>query len=485
MDTKPMNPYSFRIADPLFRRLMSHLFPGDGDEHGAVIAAGVARSHSGTRLLAREVFLAKDGVDYVPGRSGYRVLTAEFVARVSHHCAREGLAYFAVHCHGGTNAVSFSSTDLESHKRGYPALLDITKGGPVGALVFAQNAVAGEIWVRDGVKELDSLTVVGLNHRRYFPSPRHRSTSVDPRYHRQALLFGPAGQELLRQAKVGIIGLGGAGSLINEWLTRLGVGEIVGVDFDKVELSNLSRIVGATRWDAQEFLSTHRWRWAQRLGRRLAAYKVHVARRVARQANRHVRFTPLVSDITVMDTALVLKDADFLFLCADTAQCRLVFNALVHQYLIPGIQVGSKVPVANESGDIGDIFTVSRPVLPFSGGGCLHCNALISPSGLQDEALCPEERRRKGYVDDPDVHAPSVITLNAVACAQAANDFLLGLLGLFRNNHDERYLLQFSRERRWCPGNRTANDTCLHCSASPRSAYAQGDGATLPCRTRR
>ena len=134
--------------------------------------------------------------------------------------------------------------------------------------------------------------MVGLDHERLFPSPRRRWSHVDPRYDRQALLFGVAGQELLHKAKVGIIGLGGAGSLISEWLARLGVGELVAVDFDKVEPSNLSRVVGATRWDAQEFLSTRRRPWLRALGRRLAAYKVHVARRVARQAQPRVRYVP-------------------------------------------------------------------------------------------------------------------------------------------------------------------------------------------------
>ena len=400
-----MIPHSFRVGEPLFKRLMTHLFPGDNDEHGAVIVAGVSRSPRRTDLLAREVFLAKDGVDYVPGRRGYPALTAEFVARVSHHCAREGLAYFAVHCHGGTDTVSFSPPDLKSHQRGYPALLDITKGEPVGALVFAGNAVAGQIWTRDGIHELHDLTVVGLNHRRLYSSPRRHATQVDARYHRQSLLFGAAGQEMLRNARVGIIGLGGAGSLVNEWLARLGVGEIIAVDPEKVDPTNLSRVVGATRWDAHEFLSTHRWTWLNKIGQYFAARKVHIAKRVARQANRHVRFTPLATDITVMDTALALKDADFLFLCADSAQARLVFNALVHQYLIPGMQVGAKVLVDTNTGAIGDVFVASRPVLPFASGGCLGCNALIPADKLQEEALSPDERRRKGYVDDPNVRA--------------------------------------------------------------------------------
>jgi len=480
-----MSPHSFRIGEPLFHQLMSHLFPGDCDEHGAIIAAGISRSTRRIDLLAREIFLAKDGVDYVPGRTGYRALTAEFVARVSHHCSREGLAYFAVHCHGGTDAVSFSPTDIHSHQRGYPALLDITKDGPVGALVFAANAVAGQIWTREGIQELHDLTVVGLNHRRLFPSSQQQTSQVDARYHRQSLLFGASGQQMLRQAKVGIIGLGGAGSLVNEWLARLGVGEIVAVDPEKLDLTNLSRVVGATPWDAQEFLCTHHWTWLNRIGRGLASRKVRIAERVARQANRHVRFRALATDITDMDTAHALKDADFLFLCADSAQARLVFNSLVHQYLIPGMQVGSKVPMDKETGAIGDIFVASRPVLPFPNGGCLHCNNLIDAAKLQEEAMSPDERRGKGYVDDPDVRAPSVITLNALACAQAANDFLLGFLGLFYDNRDERYLLEFCRQRRWRPGERKILDTCLHCGRSQGSIYARGDKARLPCKPAR
>ncbi len=53
-------PFTITIAEPLFQRLYTHLFPGDGDEHGAVIAAGVAETSRGTRLLARDVFLAQD-----------------------------------------------------------------------------------------------------------------------------------------------------------------------------------------------------------------------------------------------------------------------------------------------------------------------------------------------------------------------------------------------------------------------------------------
>src|SRR4051812_26248982 len=120
---------SLHIAEPQFRRLTRHLFPGDHDEHGAVVLAGIVETARGTRFLAREVVVARDGIDYVPGTRGYRALTTDFIVRISDRCARENLCYFAVHCHGGRDSVGFSPDDLAPHKRGYPALLDITNGG--------------------------------------------------------------------------------------------------------------------------------------------------------------------------------------------------------------------------------------------------------------------------------------------------------------------------------------------------------------------
>src|ERR1700694_2212076 len=132
----------------LYQTLLDHLFPGDGAAHGAVIAAGMATTTRGTRLLARELFAAVDGVDYIPGRRGHHMLTAEFVRDKIRFCRDEQLVCLGVHNHGGRDHVAFSPEDNASHERGYPALLDIS-GLPVGALVLAPNAVAGDIWTAD------------------------------------------------------------------------------------------------------------------------------------------------------------------------------------------------------------------------------------------------------------------------------------------------------------------------------------------------
>ncbi len=63
------------------------------------------------------------------------------------------------------------------------------------------------------------------------------------RYSRQIVLkdIGTAGQKLIMKSKVLIVGTGGLGCPIADYLSRAGVGTIGIVDFDKVNLSNIHR----------------------------------------------------------------------------------------------------------------------------------------------------------------------------------------------------------------------------------------------------
>src|SRR3989338_6832225 len=63
------------------------------------------------------------------------------------------------------------------------------------------------------------------------------------RYTRQQIFkeIGKKGQEKLRQSTVAIVGLGALGSVSAQLLARAGIGKLILIDRDIVELSNLQR----------------------------------------------------------------------------------------------------------------------------------------------------------------------------------------------------------------------------------------------------
>ena len=147
---------------------------------------------------------------------------------------------------------------------------------------------------------------------------------------------------------------------------------------------------------------------------------------------------------------------------------------------IPGIQVGAKIPVA-EDGTVGRVFCVSRMVTPEQ--GCLWCNGLISSARLQDEAVPEAARRGYAYVDDPDVVAPSVVTMNAVACAHAADDFLFHMTGLKYADAESGWFRWSSRQGVAGYDMPTRREDCAECSTKEFSRLGMGDNAMLPTRS--
>ena len=442
------------VTAGLHQRIMEHLFPGDLDEHGAILRAGIVRNGSSLRMLVQHVQPAEVGTDYVDGQYGYRALTPTFIHREILRCRDSGLAYLAVHNHGDDRHVEFSRIDLESHERGYPALLDIGRGVPVGALVYGQRSVAADIWLPDGSRRtLGSYRVIGHEITRLYAQPRREGES-DTEHDRQVHMFGAAGQHILRASKVAVIGLGGVGSLVTEYLARLGVGNLVLIDPDEIESTNLSRVVGATRVDVET-----------------GQFKPQIAVRHAREMAIDAMLVPIAGDVARDSVAKVLRDCDFIFLAADSMRARLVVNALAHQYLIPTVQMGAKIR-RGEGGKLEDAMCAVRHIRP--GTGCLWCNGLIDPTQLAIEAKSDNERKEQAYgVQEPN---PSVISLNAVAAAHAVNDFLFDFLGLRTGDVEAGYQhFHFDRRRaqRVIPRHDAECRECVH-------RLAMGDVLELP-----
>ena len=92
-DGSDQDPWQLVMPGSIWANLRQHLLRGDGEEHGAVALAGIVSTQRGTRLLVRELCLARDGKDFVPAKNAHRRLTAEFVNDRIRYCRDHHLAY--------------------------------------------------------------------------------------------------------------------------------------------------------------------------------------------------------------------------------------------------------------------------------------------------------------------------------------------------------------------------------------------------------
>ncbi len=452
------SPVELRVTASLWARIRSHMLQEDFDEHGGVIFCGRAATNTRTSLLVRDFIAAIDGVDYVPSAVGYRELTASFIRHAALRARREHLVPLFVHGHGEGDSVEFSSTDLNSHARSYPSLIEITDT-EVGAVVMTDEAVAGELWLVDGrFVDVDATVVLGHNIKRFTPS-RTQVDAASPCQDRQIRLFGHRGQAILAASIVGVVGVGGAGMLVVEYLSRLGVGRIIAIDPDRVEPANVPRLPGSTMRDTRLFFMTNRLpERICRLGQRRPTPKVKIARRLAIQAGQGTIVEMLQFNVATVAATRALKNCDYIVLAADSNTAQNVVNTIGHQYLIPVIQVGVKIG-ADDQGALTELFAIVRAIRP--GEWCLSCSGIIDFAHLALESMPDRERALADYgTGEP---APSVITLNAIGASNVVTRIMLELTGLMEPGAAEQFLIHPSRgtvERRFTSG--TA--TCQICS---------------------
>ncbi|HEV7808424.1 MAG TPA: ThiF family adenylyltransferase [Solirubrobacteraceae bacterium] len=159
------------------------------------------------------------------------------------------------------------------------------------------------------VDAVDALVSEGFVEDEAVPVPAELDDDELERYERSRHFFAwiersprPSPWEIqcrLKQARVCVIGLGGAGSAVAASLAATGIGTITCVDHDTISVSNLNRTLLYSEND---------------IGRR----KVDVAVRRLRQLNHHVDIRGIDRSITSSaDIDQLMTGQDLVVLCAD------------------------------------------------------------------------------------------------------------------------------------------------------------------------
>lgn len=118
-------------------------------------------------------------------------------------------------------------------------------------------------------------------------------------------------QDKVKNAKVLVVGAGALGNEVIKNLALFGVGKIFVCDFDRIELSNLTRSVLFREADAYSH-----------------AYKAEVAARRAMEINPQIEVIPIVGNLFSEVGLGLYKDVDIVIGCLDSRIARYLLNRL-------------------------------------------------------------------------------------------------------------------------------------------------------------
>ena len=146
------------------------------------------------------------------------------------------------------------------------------------------------------------------------------------RYHRQMLLpgFGEEGQQRLLDSTALVLGCGALGTVIADMLARAGVGHLVIVDRDFIEITNLQRQV---LFDEQDVAD--------------AMPKAEAAKRKIGRINSQVRVTAIVDDVNYRNIEKYASGVDILVDGVDNFETRYLANDCAVKHGIPYIYGGA------------------------------------------------------------------------------------------------------------------------------------------------
>jgi len=152
--------------------------------------------------------------------------------------------------------------------------------------------------------------------------PREMSPPDRERYSRQILFppIGVEGQRALMAAYAVVVGCGGLGTVLAETLARAGVGRLLVVDRDCVEMSNLQRQVLFDESDVAEGLP-----------------KAEAAGRKLRAINSRIEISTRVADVNPWNVESIVEGADLVLDGLDNFETRFLLNDACVKHGIPWI----------------------------------------------------------------------------------------------------------------------------------------------------
>lgn len=437
------------FAAPALTDLIREMLVDERETCGVIFTRSARLGARPVRLLAARAELAPEGA-YRERTPTSSTLSAAYVLDVANRARAGGFGLCLFHTHPrDQQRPRFSWIDDAGERALVGYLGDRVAGALHIALVVSPGGMRARVLGAD--EEID-VVEVGANVRNHSDFVPPSNLDV---FDRQVRAFGSEGQAILARIRVGIVGLGGTGSVTAQQLAHLGVGSFLLIDPDNVEATNLNRLVGAAPDD-------------------IGVPKVEVARRTILRVNPNAQIESLIGDVVDVLVARSLLTTDFIFICTDSHASRAVVSQLAYQYLLPTVDMG--VSISIRGGRVAFItgrVQMLAPRLP-----CLTCLGAIDPEQVRREMLSPAERAADRYIVGAPAPAPAVISLNSTVASLAVSMALGALSPIPMGSRFQSYDGVNGTVRNM------GGDQDPHCFVcSPEGALTQADAWPLPTRS--
>lgn len=381
------------ITEEDWGTLHSALFTPDGMENAGVLFCGTSETDDQHQLLAR-MFLSVPNDLYVAREPYHLEVSPAFYNGVVTDCLRNRVTPVIVHSHPHHGDAWYSPSDDYGETRLLGTLNSLLPGLRPASLVVTQTSATGRGLEDESFVRIGGVKIVGNPISKLNFALQNGKTSISSeRYERQIRVFGKEGQQVLQTLKVGIVGVGGIGSLVAEQLTRAGVRDLLLIDDDNIEESNVTRLFGATSRD-------------------IGKLKVSVVAKYLRRIGE-VKTDAIGKSAVSQSVLMSLRSRDIIFSCVDNDRTRALLNRFAHQYLVPVIDLGTRLD--GREGKISA--SAGRISVVGAGYSCLRCSHHIDSERIRAESMSKSERaklEREGYIIGVDEPAPAIISINTV-----------------------------------------------------------------------
>ena len=406
-----------------YKTLRAHLLREDGLERAAFLFLGKGLSDSTRIFYVHKLMLPEDS-DYRVQHSAVVEPKPDYVLKSFSEFSNSGVAaYMHAHSHPFSSHARFSGVDNSSFPgmvkslSGYLRLLDsdiepvflrivcgTTEDGFTAECVDGEGetlATVDEIRVigHGGIKRIRAKSDGGLFKKWIF-----RDKGIDDdhicsekpgldlnQFDRNIRWLGEDGQRAISETHLAVCGVGGIGSMVVAQARGLGFRKISLIDHDRVEETNLNRLVGACKRDIGKF-------------------KVDIIKREIERYDKGIEVKAYPVTVQSEEARRAIINADLIINALDDDAARMEVQILSAMYLKPLLDLGAGIILGEDRKTVRGMG--GQVIFYVPGGACLICQGL-DPSKIVSREI-RELQRDIGYVQGTDETPPSVVTINSI-----------------------------------------------------------------------